>query len=92
MPYTPEIAVLKKFFVSENYQGEPHHVGRILYHELLAFAKKRAYKTILWDTPHNTKRAHKFYEKAESQKINEEEMPIPFSHPYPDCDFFLLEL
>lgn len=92
MPYNSEIAVLKKFFVYEQYQGEPYHIGRTLYNELLAFAKRRAFKTILLDTPRNTKRAHKFYEKAGFKKVNEEEMPIRFSHPYQDCDFFLLEL
>lgn len=92
MPYSPESAVLKKFFVYEPYQGEPYHIGRRLYHTLLAFAKERAFKTILLDTPRNTKRAHQFYEKAGFQRINEEDMPIRFSHPYRDCDFFLLEL
>lgn len=92
MPCSTEIAVLKKFFVYEAYQGEPYHVGRKLYNELLAFAKERGYKTILLDTPHNTDRAHKFYEKAGFQKVKEEELPMRFSHPYKDCDFFLLEL
>lgn len=92
MPYSTEIAVLKKFFVHEDYQGKPYHIGRSLYNELLSFTKERAFKTILLDTPHNTKRAHKFYEKAGFQKINEDDMPIQFSHPYKDCDFFLLEL
>ncbi|MBD5088024.1 MAG: GNAT family N-acetyltransferase [Clostridiales bacterium] len=62
MPYSSEIAVLKKFFVYEKYQGKPYHIGRKLYDELLSFARKEAYKTILLDTPHNTERAHKFYE------------------------------
>lgn len=92
MPYNTEIAVLKKFFVDDSYQGEPYHIGRTLYSELLAFAKKKAYKTILLDTPHNTVRAHKFYEKAGFKKIQEKDLPIQFSHPYQDCDFFLLEL
>lgn len=92
MPYSTEIAILKKFFVYENYQGKPYHIGRKLYNELLTFAKKRAYKEILLDTPHNTERAHKFYEKAGFQKVNEEDLPIQFSHPYKDCDFFLLKL
>lgn len=92
MPYSAEIAVLKKFFVYENYQGAPYHIGRSLYNELLAFAKKRVYKTILLDTPHNTERAHKFYEKAGFKMVKEEELPVSFSHPYKDCDFFLLEL
>lgn len=92
MPYHAEIAVLKKFFVNENYQGAPHHVGRILYHALLVFAKEKGYKTILLDTPRNTGRAHKFYEKAGFQKVKKEDMPIQFDHPYQDCDFFMLAL
>lgn len=92
MPYSSEIAVLKKFFVYENYQGNPYHVGRRLYHELHNFTKIRSFKTILLDTPHNTERAHAFYEKAGFQKVTEENLPIQFSHPYQDCDFFLLEL
>lgn len=92
MPYNTGIAVLKKFFVYEKYQGEPYHIGRALYNELISFAKKKAYNTILLDTPRNTERAHKFYEKAGFRKINEEDLPIRFDHPYKDSDFFLLEL
>lgn len=92
MPYSPETAVLKKFFVYEPYQGESYHIGRRLYNKLLAFAKERAFETILPYTPRNIKRAHPFYEKAGFQRINEEDMPLQFSHPYRDCDFFLLEL
>ncbi|MBD5544926.1 MAG: GNAT family N-acetyltransferase [Lachnospiraceae bacterium] len=92
MPYSKEIAVLKKFFVYEGYQGKPNHVGKKLYDVLLAFVKENGYKTILLDTPHNTERAHKFYEKAGFREVKEDDLPIKFSHPYKDCDFFLLEL
>lgn len=92
MPYSADIAVLKKFFVYEDYQGEPHHIGRKLYNELLSFAKEKNFKTILLDTPYNTTRAHKFYEKAGFQKIDEKDLPVKFSRPYKDCDFFMLEL
>lgn len=92
MPYNEEIAVLKKFFVYEDYQGEPYHLGRKLYSQLLNFAKEKAFKTILLDTPYNTDRAHKFYEKAGFQKVSEEDLPIKYSHPYDNCDFFLLTL
>ena len=37
MPYNNEIAVLKKFFVYEDYQGEPYHIGQKLYTRLLSF-------------------------------------------------------
>lgn len=92
IPYGADIAVLKKFFVYENYQGTPNHVGRQLYNVLLSFAMEKGYQTILLDTPHNTVRAHKFYNKAGFREVKEDELPIQFSHPYKDCDFFLLEL
>nr|WP_296075384.1 hypothetical protein [uncultured Ruminococcus sp.] len=44
------------------------------------------------DTPYNTTRAHKFYEKAGFKKVTEDELPIKFSHSYKDCDFFILNL
>lgn len=92
MPYSKEIAVLKKFFVYEGYQGEPFHLGQKLYAALLSFAKEKGFTTILLDTPYNTVRAHKFYEKAGFKKLDENELPLKFSHPYKDCDFFLLNL
>ena len=92
MPCGKNIAVLKKFFVYEKYQGEPIHLGQKLYAEFYAFAKEKGFKTILLDTPYNTVRAHKFYYKAGFKKVKESELPVKFSHPYKDCDFFLLNL
>ncbi len=92
MPYSKEVAVLKKFFVYEEYQGEPFHLGQKLYAALLSFAKEKGFTTLLLDTPHNTTRAHKFYEKVGFKKVTEDELPLKFSHPYKDCDFFLLNL
>lgn len=92
MPYSDKIAVLKKFFVYEDYQGNPHHMSRRLYAHLLSFAKEKNFKTILLDTPYNTERAHKFYEKAGFIKVTEDMLPIKFNHPYKECDFFLLNL
>lgn len=92
MPCSKEIAVLKKFFVYEEYQGKPYHLGQKLYAALLSFAKEKGFTTLLLDTPRNTVRAHKFYEKAGFKKVDENELPLKFSHPYKDCDFFLLDL
>lgn len=92
MPYGPKIAVLKKFFVYEPFQGHPHHTGRRLYETLLSFAREKGYETILLDTPRDTERAHKFYRKAGFKEITEADLPIKFSHPIKDCDFFILEL
>lgn len=84
------IGVLKKFFVNQAYRGEPYHLGRQLYAELLTFAKQHAFQALLLDTPKNTERAHKFYEKAGFVKIFEKDLPVHFDHPYKDCDFFQL--
>lgn len=86
------IAVLKKFFVYEPYRGVPHHLGRRLYSVLLQFAKEINIQKIILDTPKNTQRAHKFYEQAGFEKINEEDLPIVYDYPYSDSDFFLLTL
>ena len=84
------LAVLKKFFVYEPYRGIPHHLGRELYNALLNFAKENGVKRLILDTPKNTERAHKFYEKAGFQKIEKEELPVEYDYPYEDSDFFSL--
>ncbi len=86
------LAILKKFFVYEPYRGNPYHLGRKLYETLLEFAKSKEVKKIILDTPKNTERAHKFYEKAGFKKISKEELPIVYDYPYEDSDFFSLEI
>lgn len=92
MNYGNGIGILKKFFVYEQYQGYPLHLGQKLYSKLLSFAKKQHIKKIILDTPKNTERAHKFYTKAGFKKIEKNELPIEYDYPYKDCDFFLLSV
>ena len=92
MRHGADQAVLKKFFVYEPYQGAPHHTGRRLYATLLTFARERGVRTLVLDTPRNTHRAHRFYQKAGFHQIAEEELPFRYTRPYADSDFFLLEL
>lgn len=86
------LAILKKFFVYKPYRGKPYHLGRKLYETLLSFAKSKGVKQIILDTPKNTERAHKFYEKAGFRKIPKEELPIVYDQPYEDSDFFSLDI
>lgn len=86
------LGILKKFFVYEAYRGNPHYLGSQLYAQLLDFARKYGFKQIILDTPKNTDRAHKFYEKAGFRKIEKDELPIAYDYPYDDSDFFCLEL
>lgn len=87
-----DCALMKKFFVKRSYQGAPHHLGQRLYRHLLSFARAQGIKTLFLDTPKNTLRAHRFYEKAGFKQINECDLPFVFSHPYQNCDFFKLAL
>lgn len=86
------LAILKKFFVYEAYRGNPYHLGIKLYQVFLTFAKSKGVNRIILDTPKNTERAHKFYEKAGFKKISKEELPIVYDQPYEDSDFFSLEI
>lgn len=70
--------------------GGPYHLRRKLYETLLGFAKKNGVKRLILDTPKNTDRAHKFYEKAGFEKITKEDLPIDYDYPYEDSDFFSL--
>lgn len=86
------IGVLKKFFVYEDYRGEPHHLGQKLCACLFAFAEKNHFNQIVLDTPKNTERGHKFYKKAGFKQIEKEALPVQYDYTYEDSDFFLLRL
>lgn len=86
------IAILKKFFVYEQYRGSPYHLGRGLYARLLDFAREQEIKMLLLDTPKNTDRAHRFYEKAGFQLIDKSQLPVVYDYPYENSDFFCLKL
>lgn len=86
------LGILKKFFVYEDFRGTPHHLGQRLYAELLQFANKKHFHQIILDTPKNTERAHRFYEKSGFIKIDERDLPIAYDHPYENSDFFSLFL
>lgn len=92
MVYAGGLAILKKFFVYEAFRGAPHHLGRKLYETLLNYAMNHGIREIILDTPRNTERAHKFYEKAGFRKITVEELPVLYDYPYEDSDFFLLDI
>ena len=92
MNYNNGISVLKKFFVYESYRRAPHHLGRKLYESLLQFAKHRGIRQLILDTPKNTTRAHKFYERAGFKQIGKEQLPVIYNPPYEDSDYFCLDL
>lgn len=92
MKFDDNLAILKKFFVAESYRSAPHHLGRKLYETLVEFAKNKGIKQLILDTPKNTTRAHKFYEKAGFRQLDKAHLPIVYDYPYEDSDFFCLDL
>ena len=92
MPFGDAKAVLKKFFVYEPYRGAPCHLGRQLYGTLLDYARTHGVKQLILDTPKNTDRAHKFYERAGFTKIERADVPVVYDFPYEDSYFFRLEI
>ena len=92
MKFGDGTAVLKKFFVYEPYRGAPCHLGRQLYGTLLDYARTHGGKQLNLDTPKNTDRAHKFYERAGFTKIERADVPVVYDFPYEDSDFFRLEI
>lgn len=86
------VGILKKFFVYEAYRSAPHHLGQRLYAELLTFARAYGFRELYLDTPKNTDRAHRFYVKAGWEQVEESDIPFTYDYPYPDSDFFRLQL
>lgn len=86
------VGILKKFFVYEPYRGKPHNLGQRLYAILIEYAKARGMTVIVLDTPFNTERAHKFYEKAGFVQVAQADLPVQYDYPFPDSHFFRLDL
>lgn len=87
---TPEIAILKKFFVSSEYRG--HKIGAALYNELLKFAQKNNFLEIFLDTPAKATQSHKFYRKAGFEEVTKAKLPIVYQYPDRDSLIFCLKL
>ncbi len=94
LPHSNKIGILKKFFVKEEFRGYPNFLGQKLYSIFLKYVKANDFNTVILDTPKNTKRAHKFYQKAGFVQISYENLPVKYSCPYNTalCDFFMLKL
>ena len=83
-------AVLKKFFVKEEFRSQK--VGLALYSELLKYAESKGVKNIILDTPAVAHASHKFYEKAGFCKIGTSELPISYSYPDRNSILYMLKL
>lgn len=85
---TPQIAILKKFFVNFEYRG--HKVGVALYNELIQFVKNNNFLEIFLDTPSKATRSHKFYRQAGFKEVSNDLLPSVYN--YPDRDSLIFQL
>lgn len=82
--------VLKKFFIKKEYRGKGY--SKLLYNELLKFAKENKFKKILLDTPSVAERSHNFYRKVGFLEITKNELKVNYKYPDRDSKLFLLEI
>ncbi|MCE5221807.1 MAG: GNAT family N-acetyltransferase [Clostridium sp.] len=87
-----KVAVLKKFFVYNEYRGKEHGVGALLYNYLLSFAKERGISIIILDTPSVATRSHSFYKKVGFKEITKDDLPISYDYPDRNSILFLLDI
>lgn len=87
---TNEVAVLKKFFVYQDYRGKELGIGAGLYKALIDFAQNHRFSKIILDTPSKATRSHSFYKRVGFKEIMKENLPIQYD--YPDRDSLLFEL
>lgn len=90
MNYGGGNAVLKKFFVREDWRNKK--IGLALYETVISYLKENNYKLALLDTPSVAKTSHRFYEKAEFKKITPEQLPFHYDYPDRDSYLYLLKL
>ena len=92
MRLSPEIGVLKKFFVERSFRGRESGVSSSLFSTLLAYAASIDLKAIVLDTPSVATRSHAFYRRAGFLPIGREDLPVPYAYPDRDSLLFMLTL
>ena len=92
MALSPEIGVLKKFFVDQAFRGYEKGISSSLFSALISFAPTRGLKSIVLDTPSVATRSHAFYRRAGFRPISKEELPVPYEYPDRNSLLFMLDL
>ena len=87
-----DCAVLRSFFVAQDWRGRERGCARLLYAALLGFARAQRIRHILLDTPAVATQAQRFYRAAGFVQVTAAQLPVPHSYPDRDSLLFLLEL
>ncbi len=85
------IAVLKKLFVRQDYQG-PAGVAHPLYGKALEWACCHSLEALFLDTPSIATRSHAFYRRRGFRIVDRSELPREYSFPDRDSLIFKLAL
>ena len=79
---------LRKMFVAKAYRGEPHGLARALLETLVAHAHASGVADIFLGTTDAFRAAHRFYEKAGFDLIDESDLPRAFPRMAVDTRFY----
>ena len=89
---SPDVGVMKKFFVAAKYRGRQFGVAASLYREFERYAEQIGLSQIVLDTPALAERSHAFYRRAGFAEISRSMLPVSYDFPERDTKFFLLNL
>jgi N-acetylglutamate synthase-like GNAT family acetyltransferase len=89
---SPNVGVMKKFFVASEYRGSKFGVADSLYKQLVKHAEKAGLRQIVLDTPALAERSHSFYRRVGFAEISRSMLPVSYDFPERDTKFFLLNL
>lgn len=82
--------ILKKGFVKKEYRK--CGILTKLYKNLLAYAKNKNMKQLMFDTPSVATDCHRFFEKVGYLRINKNEQPFEYEYPDRNSYLYLLRL
>jgi len=89
---TPQVAVLKKFFVSAAWRGAGMGCASRLFDELMSHAGRNGITTIVLDTPSVSVRSHQFYKRQGFVQVTAADLPVRYDFPDRNSLFFRLDL
>lgn len=83
---------LRKMFVQNEYRGKKYHVAQLLLQELINWSRSHEIKQIYLGTTEKFLGAHRFYEKNQFVRIEQNELPEAFPRMKVDTRFYKMNI
>lgn len=83
---------LRKMFVQNEYRGKKYHVAQLLLQELINWSRSHEIKQIYLGTTEKFLGAHRFYEKNQFVRIDQNELPEAFPRMKVDTRFYKMNI